>query len=216
MKKILTIAAIVALGTVASYSQGLVSIALAGGNLVTTNNGSVSGRIQGAGAYDFVLLVGANSTVPGSASNLLDSANLSFWTDTGVTGTSQSSLNAGKISALGSASATGWPAPGASYDNARSYLIVGWSTAQYGTTWANVANLIQQPSGLAAGGYFGFTAVSLNYAGGGTSGLPTVNLWGNQTATSGFGVNQGLVLNQVTAVPEPSTLVLAGSAIGSV
>ncbi|MBW8864423.1 MAG: immunoglobulin domain-containing protein [Verrucomicrobia bacterium] len=37
--------------------------------------------------------------------------------------------------------------------------------------------------------------MAINVAGGGPSPLPTINLWGNQTGTPGYGINSGLVLS---------------------
>jgi hypothetical protein len=67
MKKILTIVAVVAAGTLASYSQGLVSIAQ---NLqIISTNGPTTGRATTSGAYNFELLTMASPTVN---SNSLD------------------------------------------------------------------------------------------------------------------------------------------------
>ncbi len=215
MKKITVIAALALISSIPSFGQGLVSIGLTSGTLVTTNSSqNVSGKAFGSGATGFYyeLLVSSNTGQSSTANQLNGSAsNLALWTDSTVAGTSGATgLNAGKITSGTSVSATGTVAPGSSYDNSFSYIIVGWS-GNYGTTWAQVSSLLA--SGLAAGGYFGTTPVSLNYAGGGNSSLPAVNLWGNQTGTSGYGTSQGLVLAQVT--PEPGTIALAGLGIAS-
>lgn len=215
MKKILLITSVIALAAVTGYSQGLVSINLGGGALVSTNSASnVSGKAYGSGATGFYyeLLVSSNTGQSATANQLNGSAsNLALWTDSGVSGTSGATgLNAGKITSGTSVAAAGTTAPGATYDNEFSYIIVGWS-GNYGTTWSQVSALLAQ--GLAAGGYFGTTAVSFNVAGGGNAGLPAVNLWGNQTGTTGYGTSQGLVLAQVT--PEPGTIALAGLGIAS-
>jgi hypothetical protein len=211
MKKILTIVAVVALGAMASYSQGLVSIALTGGTLVTTNSGGsspVSGKAYGSGASAFYYeLLIASPSIATTANNITSAANLALWSDSGVSGVSgATSLHSGWITSATSASATGWAAPGASYDNEMAYMIVGWS-ANLGTTWSAVAALIDS-TGLTQGSYFGYTPVCYNYAGGGNSSLIAVNMWGNATGTTGFGQSSPLVLTQV--VPEPCTMALLG------
>ena len=208
MKKILTIAAVVALGTVASYSQGLVSISLTGGALVSTNTtGNVSGKANGGGNFLYELLISSNLNLPATNNQIQNAANLAVWSDSGVSGTTGAALNAGKITAVGSASATGWTAPGVSYDDPMSYIIVGWSS-NLGANWASVASLITG-GGLTPGAnsFFGTTAIALNFAGGGTVPLPAVNLWANPTGTLGYGAPGALVLTQV---PEPSIIALAG------
>jgi len=212
MKKALIIAAALGLGVVASQAQGLVSISLTGGNLVTTNSGTASGVIFGSGTagYYFELLFSSTLTAT-SAGNIMNTNNLAQWTDSGVSGASfPTALNKGKINALGSTTANGWTAPGASYDNERAVDLVAWSGV-YGTTYGAFLNSLASVAGggLAAGGYFGFET-GLNYAGGGTSSLNAVDQFGNQTGLSGAGLNSPLVLNLVTGVPEPTTMALAG------
>jgi hypothetical protein len=209
MKKILTIAAVVALGTVASYSQGLVSISLTGGSLVSTNTiASVNGKANGGGNYLYELLISPNLTLSGTDNQIQIPADLAVWTDSGVSGTTGAALTAGKITAVGSASATGWAAPGVSYDDPMSYIIVGWSS-NLGLTWGAVANLITT-TGLtpSVNTYFGTTAVALNFAGGGSVPLPAINLWSNSTGTPGYGAPGALVLQEI--VPEPTTMALVG------
>jgi len=208
MKKTLIIAAALVLSVVASQAQGLVSISLTGGILASTNtSGSVSGKIVGTGVngYYFELLY-SSSLGATTAADITQAGNLAQWTDSAVFGNSQSSLNAGKIQSGASVAAAGWTAPGASYDNERAVVVVGWS-GNYGTTYA--AFLTSLAAGLTPGGYYGF-ATGLNYAGGGNSSLPQVNMWGNQTTLAGAGLNNGILNQVVGAVPEPGTMALAG------
>jgi len=201
MKKILTIAAVVALGTVASYSQGLVSISQPTAKISTNTALNVTGLVDGSGQFNFELLY-ANVGIAASATNILVAGNLALWTDSTVSGVNGFGLNRGKLTAGGSVAAAGWTAPGVTYDNARAFIIVGWS-ASYGT-WANVVSAIDG-SGLTAGGFFGTTALGTGFAGGGSVPLVAVNEWANVPGGT-------LVLNQVVAAPEPGTLAL--SALG--
>ena len=199
MKKILTISALVALGTVATYAQGLVSIGQP--TQVVSTNGATIGRVTGASGYAFELLYSTDLTLT-SAANAINGpgGTLALWTDSGVSGINGIGLNAGKITAAGSAAATGWTAPGLSYDNQRSVIVVGWSTALYGSTWAGLVSQLQ--AGLAPGGYFGVTTVAQMAAGGGAGSLPAINAW--SVLPNAFS------LNLVTPVPEPATIALAG------
>jgi hypothetical protein len=213
MKKTLIIASVLALGAIASQAQGLVSISLGGGTLVNTNTGAGLGNIQpgqvgkaygsGTAGFYYELLVSSTAQPDLTASG----TSLGNWLDTGVFGTSGiSALQGGKITSGASVTANNWPAPsGATEDDQRFVEIVGWS-GNYGTTFS--AFLTSYQAGLANGGYFGVEG-GQNVAGGGPSGLPSVNQWGNQTGANGLGFNSGLVLNLVNT-PEPASMVLAG------
>ena len=217
MKKTLILAAALVLGTVASQAQGLVSIALTSGLLVSTNGSIYAGPSNGTGkafgsgtqAFYYELLFSNGSEAISASPVTSSSTGIGGWTDTGVSGISgATSLNAGKITSA-SATVNAWTAPGATYDNERAVEVIGWS-GNYGTTFAQFLATLGAQGGLAAAGqgYFGYV-VGVNVAGGGSSGLPSVNLWGNQTGTAGEGFNTALVLNAVP-VPEPATMVLAG------
>jgi hypothetical protein len=212
MKKILTIAAVVALGTVVSYSQGLISINSAVSQVSTNTTAGVSGKATGAGnPFLFEVLYSSDTTLTGSANNILGainggSNNIALWTDSTVSGNNGTGLGGGKIVSGSSVAATGWTVPGVVYDNARAVIVVGWS-ASYGANWTTVASLIQG-AGLSAGGFFGTSAVGLSYAGGGSSGLPAVNVFAGGGA--GGIIPNTFLLNQVTIIPEPTTMALAG------
>jgi len=203
MKKIITIAALVALGTAASYSQGLISISLTTAKISTNTTANVTGVVDGNGAFAFELLY-ANVGMSASATNISLPSNLALWTDSTVGGVNGFGLNRGKLTAGGSVSASGWVAPGVSYDNARNFIIVGWSTT-LGSTWANVVNLINGAGldSVAGVNFFGTTTLSTGFAGGGSVPLPAVNEWANVASGT-------LVLQQVVPTPEPGTIALAG------
>ena len=157
-----------------ALAQGLVSISLTTAAVQTNLNG-VSGLANGSGQYYFQLLYSTNTSLPASARNIYGNpANFALWTDSGVTGVNGTGLSRGKIQASTGTSAAGWTAPGNSYDNLRSVLVVGWS-ANYGTSWAAVSNAIA--NGGLSDGYYGVSAVGTSYAGGGAASLPAVNAW---------------------------------------
>jgi len=203
MKKIVLIASLVAVSTAASYSQGLVSINQTLNKVSTNTTASVTGAVDGNGKYAFELLfVNGNTTIASTANQLNGNAgNVAIWTDTGVSGANGFGLNRGKLVSGTSVSVASWTAPGPTLDNGSSFIIVGWSTADYGSTWAGM--IAQLQTGLAAGGYFGTTAVSIGFAGGGASSLPAYNEWASVASGN-------LILQQVVATPEPGTIALAG------
>jgi len=217
MKKTLIVASLIALGAVVSQAQGLVSISLTSGNLVTTNTGTgnaslgiaagQSGKAYGSGAAGFYYELLVSSTAQPDIT--ATSSSIGSWLDTGVFGTSgATTLNAGKITSGTSVAANNWPAPsGATYDNQRFVTIIGWS-GNYGTTFSAFLTSLSQGLASVGEGYFGVES-GQNVAGGGPSSLNAVNQWGNQTLGAGLGFNSGLVLNLVP-VPEPATMVLAG------
>jgi len=206
MKKLLIIASVLALGAIASQAQGTVSISLGGGNLVSTNDGTHIGKAYGSAAAGFYYELLVSTTAQPDITS--QSTSIGSWLDTGVFGTSgTTALNGGKITSGAGLTANNWTAPsGAVEDDQRFVEIIGWS-GSYGTTFA--AFLTSLSGGLASGGFFGVES-GQNVAGGGPSGLPAVNQWGNQTGGSGLGFNSGLVLTQVAAIPEPTTMALAG------
>jgi len=126
MKKILLATAAIALGTIAGYSQGLVSVNSSTTSVVTTN-GATAGKATGTGNYFFELLYSSNTSISPSANNVSIPSNLALWTDSGVEGGIGTGLSAGRITGGTSVSAAGWTLPGATYDNARSIVLVGWS-----------------------------------------------------------------------------------------
>src|SRR5882757_8602596 len=119
MKKTLIIASVLALGAMVSQAQGLVSISLTAGNLVTTNSGGLNGLTTasgkaygaaGATGFYYELLV-SSSAQPDITST---STGIGSWLDTGISGTAGTTgLNAGKITAGTSVPTTGstWATP---------------------------------------------------------------------------------------------------------
>jgi len=209
MKKTLIIAAVAALAAVSTQAQGLVTINQTSQVVRTNTTGGTSGFVDGSGAYNFALLYSTSTSLASSANQIYgNTANFNLWVDAGVTGANGFGLNRGKLTAAASATATGWTAPGLTYDNLRSVIIVGWS-ASYGASWSAIAAGVSAGN-LAAGGFFGVTALGTSFAGGGAGSLPAVNAWnaGGQPGATGI-VPLQLTLNQIAAVPEPSTMALA-------
>jgi hypothetical protein len=211
MKKALLITVALALSVIASQAQGLVSISLTGGILASTNGAAIglgTGKLFGTGTagYYFELLYSGNLAAS-TAGDVTLTGNLAQWMDSGVFGSSQSALSAGKINSGSSVAANGWTVPaGATYDNERAVDVIGWS-GNYGTTYAQFLNSLSLSLATVGPGYYGF-ATGLNYAGGGSFDLPAVEMWVNMTAQPGVGLSNGIVLYAV--MPEPGTLALAG------
>lgn len=213
MKKLLTILAIASAATFA-YAQG--TVILQNGNaayLVSTNAAAIGGTIgptaKTALGFDYAVLTAAYGG-PAPSTSPLDGA----WTGAILTGVNFG-VTAGGISGQGGnpgAPAAGWGAPtGGNYTDGteRYFMIVGWSS-NLGTTWATVsANLASGWATLPAGNaFFGTSVIGFGYSGGGPLSLPASSLYGVNGSmpgalTSGF---------QLMAVPEPTTMALAGLA----
>jgi len=145
MKKLLITCALGALG-LSVYAQGLVTIQTTSFTFTTNataSSGGTSGRMGStANSYYFELLYMADpsqtATLPsgptGDANNAY--AGLSAWTDTGVSGTNYTGINAGHLNAI-----TGIPgaaAAGMAAGTTNFILVVGWS-ANEGSSWATVS-----------------------------------------------------------------------------
>jgi hypothetical protein len=137
---------------------------------------------------------GNTATISGAAGSyyfalLISGTATGPFTFTGLQGTN-SGVAAGRFSGGNGVAVNGW-APGATMF----YEVAGWSAGAgptFDPTWINT------PPG---GGLFGISAVGSGVAGGGAQSLPTLQLFGGTGITSGF---------DVTGVPEPTTMALAG------
>jgi hypothetical protein len=155
-------------------------------------------------------LLTANFGGPVPSSNPLDAA----WSGAALTG-ANFSITAGGIAGQGggagaATSGSTWGAPtGANYSDSteKYFIIVGWSTS-YASTWSAFSALLAA-NNLAAGGFWGKSAVGFGFTGGGPNSLPAPSLFGVSTAMPG-GLTSGFQLNVVTATPEPATIALAG------
>jgi PEP-CTERM motif len=216
MKKTFTLFAVLAIGAAVSYGQGLMTLTASTALAFTNTTGNVSGKVNGSTAYYFELLCSTDTTLAGTTANQIygNSTAFGLWSDTTISGNNGFGVNAGKVN-NGANTTVSSPGSWAAAQNSSqlsapdSYIVVGWS-AGYGTSWSQVASAIQNGT-LAAGGYFGVTAVGLQSAGG--NGYSAVSVWGNSTliANGGLtGANDQIILNQVVATPEPSTMALAG------
>jgi hypothetical protein len=216
MKKIaITILSVVAVAG-AAFAQGTVNYAtfiptlitaqtnsttfspFVGGGLTGTSGGAVGATSLAATGFYYELLFSANGT---AAPTTLSS--LGTWTDSGYFA-NNSTASAGRLVAGNgtSGSAVTGMAVGTSY----SVMVVGWS-ANLGTTWSSVLGVLGSASQLAAVngvGYFGMTTVG-TVSPTGTS-APGVNIFGASPLITSVNTQ----LYQVTPVPEPATMVLAG------
>jgi hypothetical protein len=228
MKKIILTSLALITATLFTRAQGTISLQEGKGTVITngTSIGQGSGNAYaGKGSYYYDVLdmtetswASLTSAQQAGADNLLvNPADLSLWTDSGVTGSNTGSLTTGGINGLGGAtgsSAANWTAPtGSSYSSAGSYdyyIVVGWS-ANEGTSWSTVSSKIED-STLASPGWFGESAVLYNYAGGGTLTGPNVFSPSSFTTLSGSGAGNspGLPELVLLPVPEPATFALAG------
>lgn len=199
----------------AAFAQGLISFANTISTKISTNGfpsgGGVAVTGTGANAFYYALLTAPSTvtTVDASLQQLLTST----WTFTGLYATN--TRLGGRLAGGSGVPANGW-APA----QTNSYIIVGWS-AHMGTTWSNVAALLNGAVCFRAGdswdwGGGGFTMgddwlgaspVAFGQAGGvdpvtGNSLYPW-SLFGVAATAAGTPVVTGF--NLYTWVPEPST-----------
>ena len=206
MKKILLTIAMAASSTLL-FAQGSIvfyNISSANGNYY--NNAGVPTltptSTTAPSAYFYTLLVAAyGSGAP------VDNPTATGWSQAIIAnpGTHNSQLLLGNNSiTLGSMSAqmaNSYTVISGSTASADEYvMLVGWSSNE-GTTWSAVYNELTG-SGLASGGYFGYSPVGTALLG--PTGGPGVSLF-----AAGSGITGGIIL-QPTGIPEPSTLALAG------
>jgi hypothetical protein len=231
MKKLVLTSVALLVGATFVHAQGTISLQETIAGTVITNGTSI-GEGQGSASktassyyYDILDMTSASYAAlsanqqTGAGNLIANPADVSLWTDSGVTGIN-GTLTAGGITGLGAASGTSaanWAEPASQlggYSSAAGYdyyVVVGWS-ASLGTSWSTVSTALQN-STLPAG-WFGQTAVLYNYAGGNGNNAPNVFSPSSFTGLSGSGsgsaqVNPELTLLPVT-VPEPTAIALAG------
>lgn len=216
MKKTLLATLTLIVGTVLSYAQGTISLNNSSSTFFIRTNGASAGLgtgNAGTGAKSYYYTVLDNANYPGSGAPSTDflnnGANLANWTWTGVMGTNNS-LTKGAISGVASATANNWGAPtGAAYSSGPTdyYVVLGWS-ANEGSDWLTISNsIVTGQWAVGAGGWFGFSTVAFNEAGGGPSALPAVNVFGDSTGLSGGGLSGGFDL---LPIPEPASFAIIG------
>jgi hypothetical protein len=184
MKKLLLTTLCAGAFSIGAFAQGTFSF----GNGPTTlwvlnNQGVVTTNTGNAGAYMFELY-----RAPAGAS-----------TDVGFVGTGIIATNLTSAGRLNGGN--GIAVPGAPLGGTGSILVRGWS-ANLGSTWA-------QASAAWAGGTFGYigsSAIAPQFLWGGDGGSGPVPA--SPAFAGASGIQTGIVLS--TAVPEPSSMVLAG------
>ena len=213
MKKLaLTLTLLTGIAATSAFGQGAVNFTIAAAaNDVYTNatlyiNGSSTGlsgsgltTSQSVGSGFYFALLGQNwsgTTVHSTYTSILTDG----WLYSGVLGTP--SLSAGRMSGGNPASTTaGFAMPGGNQIN-NQFLMVGWSS-NLGSSWATISGDLQSGNWNTsnnAPGFFGISATGTGL----TSITPQEIIFGG-TGIAGF-----TTLYVTPAVPEPSTLVLAG------
>jgi len=221
MKKLLLTTGALVAGATLAFAQG--TIVLYNTGAIVTTNGVTPGGATGSYIFEVLDMTQAawsalSSAQQAAAYNLIANPSaVALWSDTTVSG-ENSSLHAGGIlgSISGGQTAANWGAPsGTAYSTGAIdyYTIVGWS-ANEGTGWATVVDELNGSTAwnvMGAGGWFGQTTTpAYNYAGGGgPPALTAVSVWTTSTFT-GLAGSGGLTGLNLSPIPEPSTMVLAG------
>jgi hypothetical protein len=215
MKKLLvTIIGLAAGASLVHAQGGLISFFNSTANIQTNTTaysigypattGGTAGKIQtqpAGGLFYFALLTAATTNAQDLGNPLGTDWSVVNYNSTGAAalGTnSQSALFVG--GATGAGQATGFATSltaGTSYFT----LVVGWSSIE-GSSWTTILSELQG-NNLVSGGYFGYSNV-------GTI-IPTSGTANGASVFGGSGAQPGqTILYQVTGVPEPTTLALAG------
>jgi len=197
MKKILTTIAIVATAA-GAFAQGYVTLSNGAGTYYSTN-GVAAGEAASTTAYYFDVLVESwtGSVVPATAASILAGS----WLDTGVVTYNAANGQPGKIVAQSDVTAANW-----NVGVTNEFIIVGW-TANLGTTWSGVSGALAAINASTPGSW-GFSAASFEASGPASPGTPST-LWSGALGPQTYGTPIATGVN-LTPVPEPTTLALAG------
>ena len=143
---------------------------------------------------------GALPTIP-SLSSLLT------WSDAGLGATNNPGA-AGRLAVINPNGAAPVPWAAGTTD---SIVLVGWS-ANLGSTWGVVSNLLATENSFAAGSYFGVSTTG--YIAAGASSIAGATVFGirssSNTGTPIYSLNTQLYVLPSVIVPEPATMALVG------
>jgi len=228
MKKITTIMSVFGL-TATVFAQGTINWAAPGSAFIGQTNatayssfvastgsptgGSTGNTVGGATSlFYYALLTSTGLSAAPTSLSAFTGTLANSWMSTGLTMTNGTTAN-GRVSPIGSSTAA--VASNWADQSTQNIIMVGWS-ANLGSTWStalgNLNNWAAFGAGVSGNAYFGVCSSV------GTQTLGTAN-----PGASVFGANAGqingaitggspLVMNllQVAAIPEPSTIALAG------
>jgi hypothetical protein len=209
--------------TVGAFAQGTVNWQTLSPAAITvqTNSTQISPLFGGASAvggavgytglatsgYYYELLY-TSYTVGGPAATIPTLASLLSWNDTGLVA-NNSTASAGKLVAANANAGATVPWNAGVTD---SIVLVGWS-ANLGTTWGTVSNLLATTTSFAAGSFLGVSATGyLTSFASGTS--PGATVFNTAATPQGLPINsintQLYLLPSAAPVPEPATMALMG------
>jgi hypothetical protein len=193
MKKLLTLAAVVGVTTL-SYAQGTFNFANTSGTLISAGGTSSTGL---AGDYIYAVFFAPSTTALAGGQLAGAYTNAAFQA---VGGTNASVATAGRMASRnGIAETSNTLPPGSTVD----FIVRGWSK-NAGATWAEALAFYNnaQP---AQDMYLGQSVIGNDLVLGGGA-IPVNGLFG----VNAFQLNTGFNMLLIPAIPEPSSMVLAG------
>jgi hypothetical protein len=227
MKKLLSIASGLFIGTAMLHAQGEVVFTSIGLGILTNTGfssfggGSETGGISGnaatvanGGSFMYALFIQPyTGTLSSTATNPIENGwNLATIYGTGAPVIATNGVIPGGLFGPGGASGVaidGWAFPTNEFSYLSSgreyFMIAGWSTS-LGTSWEQLSDLLADNfATFSAPGFFGVSTIGNGYAGGGPLLLPE-SLFGNNAVTQGVGA---FTMYEIP-IPEPTTMALAG------
>jgi len=223
MKKIAVTLCLTAMAS-AAFAQGTVNFANTTGTLFRTNaiatggtSGNTASSVAAPAGYYFEVLTAPSTVTSVDAS--LQALLSAPWSDTGLKGTNGTFATGGRVNGPSGAGGQvnfwpGSPSPG------QSFIIVGWS-ANEGSTWATIASELAGATfngsswtggNLVAGGFLGATTIQAAQSGA-PDGTGAFSLFGSSGGSQGTPITTPTTLFVVGAVPEPTSMALAGLGI---
>jgi len=179
---------------------------LQGGGATGDANAASGATGTAASGFYYELLY---SSYSGTVATVSTISQLLTWSDSGLGAVNNSSV-AGRVTAVNPSAGDAVPWSPGTIEN---ILVVGWS-ANLGTTWASVVADLNSGN-IGKSEFLGITSVGFTTTAS-TSTSPGATLFGSTATAYGTPINSlNTQLYELKAVPEPTTMALAGLGAGA-